>query len=123
MGFNSNSGSPAINVLRAPLQALLAFLAPRPAPTFCDGEVSNPVQSRSIVKPTSKASRRGATGTASVSRDWSGKPARLRSGLRVVREFEAGVHPACAGRMVISGRMADVCAELERMALREASFH
>jgi hypothetical protein len=27
--------------------------------------------------------------------------------------------PGCAGRLVISGRMADVCAELERMVRRE----
>ena len=38
------------------------------------------------------------------------------SRLRVLREFEPGASPACAGRMVISGRMADVCAELERMS-------
>ena len=35
--------------------------------------------------------------------------------LRVVREFEPNMSRTCAGRMVISGRMADVCAELERM--------
>jgi hypothetical protein len=40
--------------------------------------------------------------------------------LRVVRVFEAGQHCASVGRMVISGRMADVCAELERLAAGEA---
>lgn len=39
-----------------------------------------------------------------------------RSTLRIVREADAGIRPDCAGRMVISGRMADVCAELDRMA-------
>ena len=38
--------------------------------------------------------------------------------LRVVRESDAALGAECAGRMVISGRMADVCAELDRMALR-----
>ncbi len=38
--------------------------------------------------------------------------------LRVVRESDSAINPDCAGRMVISGRMADVCAELDRMALR-----
>ena len=38
--------------------------------------------------------------------------------LRVVRESDLALGAECAGRMVISGRMADVCAELERMALR-----
>jgi hypothetical protein len=36
--------------------------------------------------------------------------------LKIVREFEAGSSRSCAGRLVISGRMADVCAELERLA-------
>ena len=35
--------------------------------------------------------------------------------LRVVRELDAALD---AGRMVISGRMADICAELDRMELR-----
>ena len=38
--------------------------------------------------------------------------------LKVVREHDAAMGPACAGRMMISGRMADVCAELERMTER-----
>lgn len=46
-----------------------------------------------------------------------------RSQLRVVREFDSAVSPDCAGRMVISGRMADVCAELDRMALRGTAVH
>ena len=53
----------------------------------------------------------------------SGKTSSKRpalSRLKVVREFDSAVGPTCAGRMVISGRMADVCAELERMAQREA---
>ena len=35
--------------------------------------------------------------------------------LKIVRELEQGSSPLCAGRMRMSGRMADVCAELERM--------
>lgn len=45
------------------------------------------------------------------------------SRLRVLREFEPGASPACAGRMVISGRMADVCAELERMTMAQRQAH
>lgn len=41
-----------------------------------------------------------------------------RRGLRIVREIDSEVGSDCAGRMVISGRMADVCAELDRMVLR-----
>ena len=41
--------------------------------------------------------------------------------LKVVREHDVAVSPTCAGRMTISGRMAEVCAELDRMAQREAT--
>ena len=40
--------------------------------------------------------------------------------LRVVRMAEPFRAPASAGRMTISGRMADVCAELDRLAAVEA---
>ena len=42
--------------------------------------------------------------------------------LRVMRVLEAGQAPASVGRMVISGRMADVCAELDRLAARETAL-
>jgi len=42
--------------------------------------------------------------------------------LRVVRVLEAGQTRASSGRMVISGRMADVCAELDRLAARESAL-
>ena len=40
--------------------------------------------------------------------------------LRVLRVSEQGETASCAGRMVISGRMADVCAELDRLVALEA---
>ena len=43
--------------------------------------------------------------------------------LRVVHVMEAGQAPAQVGRMVISGRMADVCAELDRLAACEAALY
>ena len=42
--------------------------------------------------------------------------------LRVVRVVESGQARSSVGRMVISGRMADVCAELDRLAAREAAL-
>ena len=42
--------------------------------------------------------------------------------LRVLRVVETGQARASVGRMVISGRMADVCAELDRLAAREAAL-
>jgi hypothetical protein len=46
----------------------------------------------------------------------------VRLPLRVVRVVESGQTRASVGRMVISGRMADVCAELDRLAAREAAL-
>jgi hypothetical protein len=46
----------------------------------------------------------------------------VRMPLRVVRVVESGQARASVGRMVISGRMADVCAELDRLAAREAAL-
>lgn len=54
---------------------------------------------------------RATTGPATAARRGTRRPVRV-------------LHPAShaeAGRMVIAGRMADVCAELERMAACEAS--
>ncbi|MEI6718700.1 MAG: hypothetical protein WCL41_09680 [Betaproteobacteria bacterium] len=42
--------------------------------------------------------------------------------LRVARVMEAQQNRQSAGRMVISGRMADVCAELERLAEFENKY-
>jgi hypothetical protein len=42
--------------------------------------------------------------------------------LRVVRVAETGLTRSSVGRMVISGRMADVCAELDRLAACEAAM-
>jgi hypothetical protein len=43
--------------------------------------------------------------------------------MRVSRLLEVGQSPAHTGRLLISGRMADVCAELDRLVLREATLH
>jgi hypothetical protein len=48
---------------------------------------------------------------------------RAHKPLRVVRVMEPTAARSIAGRMVISGRLADVCAELERMAALEARGH
>jgi hypothetical protein len=46
-----------------------------------------------------------------------------RRPVRIIRVLEATQAPAQAGRMVMSGRMADVCAELDRLAARETALH
>lgn len=49
------------------------------------------------------------------------KPDRPGRPLRVVRMIDAQQPRTHGGRMVISGRMADVCAELDRLAALEES--
>ena len=51
----------------------------------------------------------------------AGGHGRVPRPLRVVRVAEPFHVPANAGRMVISGRMADVCAELDRLAALESA--
>ena len=48
------------------------------------------------------------------------QPSKRQPSLRVVHVHESGQSAAGAGRMVISGRMADVCAELDRLVAMEA---
>lgn len=86
----------------APLQALLDWLAPRPA-----ARPRREAQRPQHVPPATHrvAARRSPAPPA----------------LRVVRVFEPSQPRAAAGRMVISGRLADVCAELDRLAAQEAA--
>ncbi|MBK8070960.1 MAG: hypothetical protein IPK34_02610 [Ramlibacter sp.] len=51
------------------------------------------------------------------------RPVRAARPLRVLRVRDTGSRRCQAGRLVISGRMADVCAELDRLAAAEAALH
>ncbi len=51
------------------------------------------------------------------------RPREASKPLRVLRVVESGQTRCSVGRMVISGRMADVCAELDRLVAHEASLH
>lgn len=64
----------------------------------------------------------GGTGNGAT-RAWHGptRAAQAQRPLRVVRVVEPRTGQASAGRMVISGRMEDVCAELDRLAALEAA--
>jgi len=46
---------------------------------------------------------------------------KARRPLRVVRVLDTSAATSSAGRMFMSGRMADVCAELDRLAALEAA--
>lgn len=76
-----------------------------------------------LVRSPSEPFRRpqAATSFTAAQAALPGRSEALRRPLRVVRVVEASRTPAGAGRMFISGRMADVCAELERLAALEAA--
>jgi hypothetical protein len=103
--------------LWAPLHGLLRWLTPGTPPT----RGRHPT---AIGKPHATAINSIAI-HAHAARRSSTIPSRVaqRRPLRVVRIMEAGQTPAQVGRMVISGRMADVCAELDRLAACEAARH
>jgi hypothetical protein len=70
----------------------------------------------SVTQPSNRTANTGQVpNTASLPCIQTRRP------LRVVRVMESGQPRAHVGRMVISGRMADVCAELDRLAAREAA--
>jgi hypothetical protein len=96
-----NSAWSATVALGSPLQSLLRWLLPtRP------------------VLPVAPRRRGGTVAPAVVA--VCHRPSVQRP-LRVVRVVEAGQPRSQVGRMVISGRMADVCAELDRLAACEAA--
>ena len=95
--------------LLAPLINLNRWLADPRQPGRGAARVQQPA---GHVAPGAGVGRRGTHSTLRV------KPGRP---LRVVRWVDASQAPASAGRMFISGRMADVCAELDRLADLETS--
>lgn len=103
----------------APLQDLMDWLAPMPQAVSTDHTPKRPGTSavgfkfHRPVNPIYVPTTQGKPKTLAPAQ----KP------LRIVRILEAGQAPANVGRMVISGRMSDVCAELDRLAAREASLH
>ncbi len=105
----------AVSALFAPLQA---FFAPPEArrPRSSPGARAPHAASRQAAAPCAAA--RDVAPQIQVQPQRAQRPLRV---LRVLRVVEA--HSPGAGRMVISGRMADVCAELDRLAALEASAH
>lgn len=107
----------AISIL-TPVHAWMRRVWPKPhpqhatPPAACDGR-----------RPSQAPCPAGAPSQASmpcvVRRQ---HPRRMTPTLRVLRVADAGQSSFHGGRMVISGRMADVCAELDRLAAQEAAL-
>ena len=117
----------AANVLFAPLQQLarwmgrsIASVPSRSQAMAPAGHAARAHLGRTQVGRTQVARTQVARAQTAVRRPAPALAARTAR-LRVVRVFEGPHLAANAGRMVISGRMADVCAELDRLAALEAA--
>lgn len=103
--------SSAMHVLLTPIQALTALFMPAPpalVPTRPDAGRVSAFRAASVAYKT-----RHSAGTNSARPAAAAAPVQR---LKIVRQLDPGASRLCAGRLFISGRMADVCAELERMA-------
>jgi hypothetical protein len=111
----------AVPSLLAPLHGFFRWLGAGAGPSSAAATAS----AGSNRHPNAIKSVSGYTYQAGVSATIVSKKAPVKAfrALRVVRVLEAGQASASVGRMVISGRMADVCAELDRLAAREAMLH
>ena len=100
-----------LSMLLAPIHALAALFLPARAA---------PVHNRTAVRPAmayrASAQAHCLPKLAPAKPSQYNNPTASLQRLKIVRQFEPGANRSSAGRLVISGRMADVCAELERMA-------
>ena len=106
--------TPRTSTLLAPVQALVALFMPVQPVKANRLSVVRAPELRTPVKPNLVKSNPAEPAPAAVH-------SRQTTCLRVVREFDPCNKRSHAGRMVISGRMADVCAELDRIALKESA--
>ena len=94
----------------APLQGLMGWLSPRP-------------RQRAATRQAPQECPRSARVIAPCPTPVAARHEIARRPLRVVRVVDAPAARSGAGRMFMSGRMADVCAELDRLAALEAAAH
>lgn len=127
MGTVNFSNIPVLSSLLTLLQTQLGlFGTDVSAPVLHAGTVAGAVKaakksrSRPSVRvagmPGCQADKKGVLADSHIHVLLKPPPARLK----VVRRFEPDISPLCVGRMTMSGSMADVCAELDRMVERES---
>ena len=125
MGNTASFSSVHLAGLWAPLHGFLSWFANAPAKLQPSEEryaQNKPGKSMAgIAVPAQQRPVLGAKPLTCFQARTHAAQGRAPMRLRVLREFEPGTSPACAGRMVITGRMADVCAELERMSQTQRS--
>jgi hypothetical protein len=107
----------AVPGVLAPLQGFLRWLVPGLAQAQLAHPVPHIGQTDTTINPIAPCVRLARADFSNHAKVTARRP------LRIVRVMEAGQTPSQVGRMVISGRMADVCAELDRLAAREAALH
>lgn len=102
--------------LLAPLQGLWRWLMPTDIPSAAAESHGHCERPPSLPEP-------GAS--YATQRPCEARPTRaVIRPLRVVRVLDHDGNPTNnVGRMLISGRMADVCAELDRLVAREQTMH
>lgn len=98
-----------LSSLFAPLQGVISWFMPATPHLVSATRAAQPCS-----RQTGRPMVAGAGKAQQIARTCAPRP------LRVLRVIEPNA-PASAGRMVISGRMADVCAELDRLAALEAA--
>lgn len=119
-----------LSLLIAPLQAVVLFFAPHapavksvgsrlPARALVPAGTLTPTAGPAELRTRSQRGRAVAATSAAL----SGYPPSLHYAatqpvhrVRMVRNVDASLPPDRAGRMVVSGRFADVCAELDKLA-------
>lgn len=110
----SRCGSPGLSILLAPVQTLAAFFMPV-QPTRASYRTATYPTAEHLATVQKILKRRPVAALTTTST----QPA---SRLKVMREFEPGLKRSQVGRMAICGRMADVCAELDRIALKASAL-
>ena len=99
------------HLLVAPVQAVVGFFAPwHNAPSAQTHHTATKSIANNVV----------VTAVTSKKANPAQPPAPCHRRVRVLRVMEAGCTAHSAGRMMISGRFSEVCAELDRLTLQEA---
>jgi len=115
---NTPNTTPVMHSFKALWQWLMAKPG-QPAPA--SGRITHTSRQAVAADPTGNFAQPGQPSlSAPASQSMQKQPSRP---LRVLQVMDAGLSPAQSGRLRISGRMADVCAELDRLAAREALQH
>jgi hypothetical protein len=112
----SNVGSVSLSIILSPVQALMALFMPT-QPASANHRPTTPATVQQFPDSPQTAGRAAAPVAMATRTRPHNRPITC---LKIMREVEPGMGRSQAGRMAISGRMADVCAELDRIAQKEA---